>query len=83
VLAQSLPDWELILVDDGSRDGSLEVLKAYEKNDSRIKVIHQENAGPGLARNRGIKEASGVYIVFIDSDDVIKPEYFEASRFTG
>lgn len=77
VLAQSFPDWELILVDDGSRDGSLEVLKAYEKNDSRIKVIHQENAGPGLARNRGIKEASGVYIVFIDSDDVIKPEYFE------
>ena len=77
VLAQSFPDWELILVDDGSKDGSLEVLKAYEKKDSRIKVIHQENAGPGLARNRGIKEASGVYIVFIDSDDVIKPEYFE------
>ena len=77
VLAQSFPDWELILIDDGSTDGSLDVLKSYEKKDSRIKVIHQENAGPGLARNRGIKEASGIYIVFIDSDDVIKPYYFE------
>ena len=77
VLAQSFPDWELILVDDGSRDGSLNVLREYEKKDTRLKVIHQENAGPGIARNRGIKEATGDYIVFIDSDDVIKPEYFE------
>jgi len=77
VLAQSFPDWELILVDDGSKDGSLEILKSYEKKDRRIKAIHQENAGPGLARNSGIKEASGAYIVFIDSDDVIKPDYFE------
>lgn len=77
VLAQSFPDWELILVDDGSKDGSLYVLKEYEKQDNRIKVIHQENAGPGLARNTGISKASGDYIVFIDSDDVIKPDYFE------
>ena len=77
VLVQSFPDWELILVDDGSRDGSLNVLREYEKKDTRLKVIHQENAGPGIARNRGIKEATGDYIVFIDSDDVIKPEYFE------
>lgn len=77
VLAQSFPDWELILVDDGSRDGSLNVLREYEKKESRLKVIHQENAGPGLARNRGIQEATGDYIVFVDSDDVIKPNYFE------
>ena len=77
VIAQTYPDWELILVDDGSTDGSLSVLKEYETKDSRIKVIHQENAGPGLARNKGIENASGDYIVFIDSDDVIKTDYFE------
>ena len=74
---QDYPNIEIILVDDGSRDGSLNVLREYEKKDTRLKVIHQENAGPGIARNRGIKEATGDYIVFIDSDDVIKPEYFE------
>lgn len=77
IIAQTFSDWELILVDDGSKDGSLEVLKAYEKKDSRIKVIHQENTGPGLARNRGIKEATGTYIVFVDSDDIINTNYFE------
>lgn len=77
VISQTYPAWELILVDDGSTDGSLGVLKQYETNDSRIKVIHQENAGPGLARNKGIQNASGDYIVFIDSDDIIKPDYFE------
>ena len=77
VLAQTFPDWELILVDDGSKDGSLNVLKEYEKKDSRLKVFHQENAGPGLARNTGIKKAKGDYIVFFDSDDVIKQDYFE------
>ena len=77
VLEQSFPNWELILVDDGSNDSSLEVLRKYEAKDNRIKVIHQDNEGPGLARNRGIREANGDYIVFIDSDDVIKPDYFE------
>lgn len=77
VLAQSFSDWELILVDDGSTDSSLRILRNYEIKDSRIKVIHQDNSGPGIARNTGIKNASGDYIVFIDSDDVIKPDYFE------
>ena len=77
VIAQTYPNWELILVDDGSTDGSLGVLSEYENKDSRIKVIHQDNAGPGLARNKGIENASGDYIVFVDSDDVIKPDYFE------
>lgn len=77
ITAQTYPDWELILVDDGSTDGSLGVLREYESRDSRIKVIHQENAGPGLARNKGIQNASGDYIVFVDSDDVVKPDYFE------
>ncbi len=77
IRAQTYPEWELILVDDGSTDGSLAVLKEYEKKDSRITIIHQDNAGPGLARNTGIEHASGDYIVFVDSDDVIKPKYFE------
>ena len=77
VIAQTYLDWEMILVDDGSTDGSLNVLKSYEAKDSRIKVIHQDNAGPGPARNKGIQNASGDYIVFIDSDDVIKYDYFE------
>ena len=77
VIAQTYPNWELILVDDGSTDGSLGVLREYETKDSRIKAIHQDNAGPGLARNKGIENATGDYIVFVDSDDVIKPDYFE------
>ena len=77
VIAQTYPNWELILVDDGSTDGSLGVLSEYENKDSRIKVIHQDNAGPGLARNKGIENASGDYIVFIDSDDYIDAVYFE------
>ena len=55
VIAQTYLDWEMILVDDGSTDGSLNVLKSYEAKDSRIKVIHQDNAGPGPARNKGIQ----------------------------
>ncbi len=77
IIAQTYPNWELILVDDGSTDKSFSVLKEYETKDCRIKVIHQENAGPGLARNKGIQNASGDYIVFVDSDDVIKTNYFE------
>lgn len=77
IINQSYTDWELILVDDGSTDKSLEVLREFEKKDSRIKVIHQENAGPGIARNTGISIAVGDYIVFVDSDDVIKPHYFK------
>lgn len=76
VKAQSYTDWQLILVDDGSKDRSLEVCQHYADQDSRILVIHQENAGPGIARNMGIASAKGDYVVFIDSDDYIEPEYF-------
>lgn len=77
IISQTYPDWELILVDDGSTDGSLDVLKKYEKLDTRIKVIHQKNSGAGMARNKGISQVIGEYIVFVDSDDVIKSDYFE------
>lgn len=77
IISQTYSDWELILVDDGSMDGSLDILKSYAKKEPRINIIYQENAGPGIARNSGIAKAIGEYIVFIDSDDVIKPDYFE------
>lgn len=76
ILAQTYSDWELILIDDGSTDSSLSILYKYKYQDSRIKVIHQENSGPGCARNIGISHASGDYIVFVDSDDRINKEYF-------
>lgn len=67
VLAQSFCDWELIVVDDGSTDNTREVVLGF--NDSRIKYIYQENAERSAARNNGIKNAKGEYIVFLDSDD--------------
>lgn len=77
VLTQTYTDWQMVLVDDGSKDESLKVCQKYADLDSRISVIHQENAGPGIARNTGIAAANGDYIVFIDSDDYIEKEYFQ------
>ena len=75
--AQTYTDWQLILVDDGSKDKSLEICHEYAGSDTRIRVIHQENAGPGIARNVGLEYANGKYVVFIDSDDYIEKEYFQ------
>lgn len=77
VQAQTYTDWQLILVDDGSKDKSLEICHEYAGSDTRIRVIHQENAGPGIARNVGLEYANGKYVVFIDSDDYIEKEYFQ------
>lgn len=77
VLAQTYTDWQMVLVDDGSKDESLKVCQRYADLDNRIRVIHQENAGPGIARNTGIAAANGDYIVFIDSDDYVEKEYFQ------
>ncbi len=77
VVRQTYGNWELILVDDGSSDGSLDIATQAAEKDARIRVIHQKNAGPGAARNRGIKEASGDYVVFLDSDDYIDKNYFQ------
>ena len=76
VQAQTYNNWQMILVDDGSKDKSLEICQKYADVDNRISVIHQENAGPGIARNTGIAKASGNYVVFIDSDDYIEKDYF-------
>lgn len=77
VLSQTFTDFELILVDDGSIDGSAEICDKYAQNDSRIIVIHQKNAGVSVARNIGVKKAQGEYIGFVDSDDLIEPNMFE------
>ena len=69
VLSQSLTDIELICVDDGSTDNSLRILKSLAEKDDRIRVFSQKNQGSGKARNKGISEAKGEYIAFLDSDD--------------
>jgi len=74
VIAQSYSDWELIAVDDGSTDNSLELLKELADREPRIKVIHQENKGVSAARNAGIEASTGEYILFLDSDDYMVPE---------
>jgi glycosyltransferase involved in cell wall biosynthesis len=75
VLKQSYPDFEIILINDGSRDGSDRLCDAYEAKDSRVKVYHQKNGGPSCARNTGLEQASGKWICFIDSDDWIEQDY--------
>ena len=77
ILAQTLKNVEIIFVDDGSTDGSLEILKDYQAKDYRIRVISQENTGGGAARNRGMKEASGEYLCFLDADDYFEPAMLE------
>ena len=76
ILGQSLEDFEVIYVDDGSSDSSLQLLKSYEKKDKRIRVLEQENMGPSAARNAGLKIAEGSYIGFVDGDDTIDGDYF-------
>ncbi|HEM3457405.1 SP_1767 family glycosyltransferase [Streptococcus suis] len=77
LLKQRYNNLELILVNDGSTDGSSFILEEYAQKDSRIRVIHQENAGVSAARNRGIEEATGTYITFIDSDDFVDENYIQ------
>ena len=74
---QIFKDYEIIVVDDGSTDLSVDVIKkfSYSNNNIKIKIISQENSGVSAARNRGLKEASGEYVCFIDSDDVLAPQY--------
>lgn len=71
VLAQTYSNWELILVDDGSTDGSSLICDEQARRDERIKVIHQQNAGVVAARNAGVKISQGEWIMFIDGDDDI------------
>ena len=71
VLNQTMKDFELILVDDGSTDKSGEICDSFAKRDSRIVVIHQKNGGICRARNKGLEAANGEYVAFMDNDDEI------------
>ena len=82
ILAQTYPHWELILVDDGSKDRSGEICDEYAKKDGRIRVIHTENRGAGAARNTGFAHATGEYVVFVDSDDYISENMIERLYMT-
>ena len=74
VLAQTVSDYEVIVVDDGSRDNGSEIVKDYSTKDSRVRYIYKENGGVSSARNRGIKEAKGEWILFLDADDVLESD---------
>lgn len=78
VLAQTLEEWELILIDDGSRDSSGAICDEYAAKDDRVRVVHKENEGVSVARNLGLSLAQGEYVGFVDSDDRVEPEMFEA-----
>lgn len=77
ILIQTYQNFELILVNDGSTDNSLVICEEYKKKDSRIRIINKENGGLSSARNAGLKEMKGDYIVFIDSDDWIEKDYLQ------
>ena len=81
VLAQTSSDWEMILVDDGSTDNTAAVRKQYAARDSRIHYIHQPNHGVSSARNTGIRNACGEYIVFLDSDNFLKENMISVLSF--
>lgn len=74
---QSFQEFEIILVDDGSTDGSKEKCMEWAKKDERIRVLTQENSGPSIARNYGIREAKGEYLSFIDSDDWVEADFLK------
>lgn len=77
LLSQTYREFELIAVDDGSTDGSGDFLDRLAKTDSRVKVIHQPNAGVSAARNAALDRASGDYVVFADADDTVCPDWLE------
>ena len=78
VLDQTLRELELVCIDDGSTDGSLQILKEYQKLDERVRIITENNAGPSIARNKGLARCRGKYVMFLDADDFYEPTLLES-----
>ena len=74
---QTLQDFEVICVNDGSTDNSLNILENFTKKDNRFKIFTQENAGGSASRNKGLELSKGKYIAFLDNDDIYHPQYLE------
>ena len=77
VLAQTYQKWEMIIVDDGSKDASADIIRKYTEQDSRIVLLQQENGGSAAARNNGIRNAKGQYIALLDADDLWEKNFLE------
>ena len=77
ILRQTFTDFEVIMVDDGSTDGSFEICQKYASKDSRFKLFHQENGGVAKARNACLRHMNGKFITWIDSDDWVDEDYLE------
>ena len=77
IMGQTVTDWELIAVDDGSRDDTLLVLQALAREEPRMRVLHQENGGVSAARNAGMAAARGTWLMFVDADDWLLPDALE------
>lgn len=77
VLAQTYTNWECVIVNDGSPDNTEEIAKNYIERDARFKYVFQENSGPSAARNNGIRNSRGEYLLPLDADDLIAPTYLE------
>lgn len=76
VIGQCFEDWELILVDDGSRDGSGVICDSFSDTHEKIRTFHQENRGLSAARNTGLLHSVGQFVAFLDSDDLVEPDYY-------
>lgn len=78
VLKQTYPHWEMIIVDDGSKDNSAQIVRKFSDRDRRIVLIQQSNGGAAAARNNGIRCAKGQYIALLDADDLWEPDFIES-----
>lgn len=83
VTAQTVRDWELVLVDDGSTDGTPALCDCLAAGDRRIRVFHTPNGGPSVARNNGLDVATGDWITFLDADDLLHPKFLETMLETA